>query len=60
MHYKAMYKRELAQAAGVSVRTLYNWMQADKEALRKMHVSPKRHLLPARVVRYLDERYAIF
>lgn len=55
-----MYKHQLAQAAGVSVRTLYNWLQTDKEAFQAMHISPKRHLLPARAVQYLDEKYCIF
>ena len=57
MKYHPMYKSEIAAAAGVSLRTLYNWLQTDKEAFEAMHISPKKHLLPARVVRYLDEKY---
>ncbi|MCQ2341356.1 MAG: hypothetical protein MJZ48_02745 [Paludibacteraceae bacterium] len=60
MKYRPMYKHQLAQAAGVSVRTLYNWLQTDKEAFQAMHISPKKHLLPARAVQYLDEKYCIF
>lgn len=52
-----MYKSEIARAAGVDRRTLYRWLKADQDVLKTMNVSPHRHLLPARAVRYLNEKY---
>ena len=60
MRYRAMYKSELAEAAGVSRVTLWAWMKRDRAVLSAMGVSPHSKKLPARVVRYLDERYCIF
>ncbi len=59
MNYKAMYKSELAEAAGVTPETFRRWLQTDKEMLRDMRVSPRQRLLPPQVVAYICEKYCI-
>lgn len=59
MAYKAMYKNELARAAGVSNDTFRRWLISDRDALEAMGVSPTQHLLPSVAVRYLCEKYDI-
>ena len=59
MKYKSMYKNELADAAGVSRQTFYNWTKQDQEALREMGVERTAKLLPPRAVQYLCEKYSI-
>ena len=46
MTYKAMYKYELASAAGVSTDTFRRWLISDRDALEAMGVSSTQHLLP--------------
>lgn len=57
--YKAMYKNELARAAGVSTATFRNWIKSDKQVLEAMGITPKQQLLPPMIVRYLCEKYDI-
>ena len=57
--YKSMYKYELAAAAGVSSRTLYNWLKKHKNTLQKMGVTPKTKLLSPAAVRYICETFVI-
>lgn len=57
--YKAMYKNELARAAGVSTATFRAWLKADKQLLTAMGISPRQQLLPPMIVRYLCEKYDI-
>ena len=59
MAYKAMYKNELARAAGVSTATFRAWLRSDKQALDAMGITPKQQLLPPVTVRYLCEKYDI-
>ena len=59
MNYKSMYKNELAEAAGVSRQTFYNWTKQDQEALRAMGVERNAKLLPPKAVQFLCERYFI-
>ncbi len=59
MTYKAMYKYELASAAGVSTDTFRRWLISDRDALEAMGVSPTQHLLPPVAVRYICEKYDI-
>lgn len=59
MHYKSMYKNELADAAGVTRQTFYNWTKKDQKTLRAMGVARNAKLLPPRAVQYLCERYLI-
>ena len=59
MTCRAMYKSELAQAAGVSLDTFRRWLKSDSEQLREWHISPHAKLLPPHVVKYLCEKYVI-
>ena len=59
MSYKAMYKNELARAAGVSTETFRRWLKSDKTMLAEMGVTPRQHMLPPKAVRYLCEKYDI-
>ena len=59
MTYKAMYKNELARAAGVSRTVFRVWLKADKQALEAMGITPRQQLLPPVAVRYLCEKYVI-
>ena len=57
--YKAMYKSELARAAGVSGETFRKWLQSDKQQLTAMGVTLYQQLLPPNAVRYICEKYCI-
>ena len=57
--YKAMYKYELARAAGVSTATFRGWLKADKQFLTTKGITPRQQLLPPMIVRYLCEKYDI-
>ena len=57
--YKAMYKNELARAAGVSMAVFRVWTKTDKQALEAMGITPRQQLLPPVAVRYLCEKYDI-
>lgn len=59
MHYKSMYKYELANAAGVSIDTFRSWLKSDKAFLTSMGITPRQQLLPPKAVRYLCEKYDI-
>ena len=59
MKYKAMYKNELARAAGVSLDTFRRWLKSDKQALESMGIMHKQQLLPPVAVRYICEKYDI-
>ena len=59
MTYKAMYKFELARAAGVSTAVFRVWLKADKQDLEAMGITPRQQLLPPVAVRYLCEKYDI-
>ena len=56
---KAMYKSELASAAGVTHDTFRRWLQSDADYLRSQGLSPKAKMLPPQVVAYLVEKYNI-
>lgn len=59
MKYRAMYKYELAVAAGVTRQTLRNWMQSDRVVLKKMGVEWTQKVLPPCAVKYMCEKYDI-
>ena len=56
---KAMYKSELAEAAGVTRDTFRSWLRSDADYLRSQGLGPKAKVLPPQVVRYLSEKYNI-
>ena len=57
--YKAMYKHELARAAGVSTRTFARWLKMHAKQLSKYGVTTGSHLLAPSAVRYVCETFVI-
>jgi hypothetical protein len=56
---KAMYKYELAVAAGVSMTTFRKWCKNDAEILRTLGCRRTTHLLPPAAVEFLCQKYCI-
>ena len=56
---KSMTKSELAQAAGVSMKTLQRWLSRHSDELAILGVRPRDKLLPPVAVRYIAEQYGI-
>ena len=56
---KAMFKSDLAEAAGVTPDTFRTWLHSDADYLRSQGISPKTKLLPPQVVAHLVEKYNI-
>ena len=56
---KAMSKQQLADCAGVSVRTLNNWCQMYQNELQMMVLRPRMKVLPPHIVRYLSDKFCI-
>ena len=54
-----MLKQELADCAGVSVRTLNNWCRPLREELARMGLQPRTKLLPPNIVKFLSEKFCI-
>lgn len=55
---KAMTRQELADKAGVTTRTIKNWMKPYSELLWQMGMRPHQ-ILPPNVVTWLTERFGI-
>jgi len=56
---KAMTKQQLADCAGVSVRTLRRWCEPYREELEGMGWSPGMRVLPPRIVAFIMEKLCI-
>ena len=56
---KAMCKQQLADRAGVSVRTLNNWCKPYQRELQEMGVTPTTKLLPPNVVKFIANKFCI-
>ena len=56
---KAMTKQQLADCAGVSVRTLRRWCEPYREELESMGWSPGMRVLPPRIVAFIVEKLCI-
>ena len=56
---KSMYKQELADCAGVSVKTLMNWCAPFRQELARMGLNPRDKKLPPHVVAFLSEKFCI-
>ena len=54
-----MTKQELADAAGVSLRTLHRWCEPYREELLRMGWQPKMILLPPHIVKFLSDKFCI-
>ena len=57
--YKAMYKYELADAAGVSIKTFREWIRNDVADLKKYGYTISDKLLSPGAVKFLCEKYCI-
>ena len=58
-NYKSMYKYELANAAGVSMKTFRKWMANDTKELMKFGYKRTDGMLCPGAVKYLCEKYVI-
>jgi transposase len=56
---KAMSKQQLADRAGVSVKTLMNWCQPYSQRLKKMGLIPNAKVLPPNIVKFIAEKFCI-
>ena len=56
---KAMTKQQIADCAGVSVRTLLNWCKPYRQELARMGMTPGMRVLPPNIVKWMAERFCI-
>ena len=58
---KAMTKKQLAKAAGVTVRTLNRWLKDPfmREQMRPFHLKKQQRILPPAAVKIICEHYVI-
>ena len=56
---KAMTKQQLADRAGVSVRTLLNWCKPYRKELSRMGLTPGMRVLPPHIVKWMAEQFCI-
>ena len=56
---KAMSKQELADSAGISRRTLMNWLRPHAALLERMGLQRNSKMLPPNVVKWICDRYCI-
>jgi DNA-binding XRE family transcriptional regulator len=56
---KAMTKQQLADAAGVSRRTIYNWLRPQEDELRQIGYKPKMMVLPPNITAWIAEKFGI-
>ncbi|MBO6144950.1 MAG: hypothetical protein J6O54_06815 [Prevotella sp.] len=54
-----MTKQQLADRAGVSVKTLNRWCTPFQDELQMMGIRPKMKVLPPHIVRFLAEKLCI-
>ena len=54
-----MSKQQLAQCAGVTVRTLFNWCRPYHKELERMGLKPGMRVLPPHIVKWIAERFCI-
>lgn len=60
--YKAMSKKEICNAAGVTPEVFRKWLRQPSvmEDFKKMGVKKTAHMLPPVAVKYVDENYGIY
>ena len=56
---KSMSKAQLAEAAGVNMRTFLRWLSRHKDELVVLGVRPRDKLLPPVAVKYIAEQDSI-
>lgn len=58
-NYKAMYKYELARAAGVGMKTFRRWLNESFEELNKFGYKHSDSILCPGAVKFMCEKYVI-
>ena len=56
---KAMYKYELANAAGVSTNTFRRWLNENTQNLARFGVKKRSQMLPPKAVSWICNQYGI-
>ena len=56
---KAMYKYELAEAAGVNANTFRRWLNENSNKLARFGVKRRSQMLPPRAVQWVCHEYGI-
>ena len=56
---KAMSKQELADRAGVSVKTLMNWLKPHKEELSRMGLKQNAKVVPPHIAKWICDNFCI-
>ena len=56
---KAMYKYELAAAAGVSMNTFRRWLNNKQDHLSRLGVRHRSQMLPPKAVKWVCDEYGI-
>lgn len=56
---KAMSKQQLADAAGVSVDTLRNWLKPHQKKLEELGMTQKMRVMPPSIVAFIIETFCI-
>ena len=56
---RAMTKQQLAQCAGVTVKTLMNWCRPYRDELMRMGMNPGMKVLPPHIVKWIVEKFCI-
>ena len=56
---KSMSKSELADRAGVTVRTMMTWCEPYRQELERMGMKPAAKVLPPHIVKFLSEKFCI-
>jgi hypothetical protein len=56
---KSMTKQQLADSAGVSVKTLMSWCEPYRKKLEKMGMKRHTKVLPPNVVEFIANRFTI-
>ena len=51
--------KQLAQCAGVTVRTLFNWCRPYRKELAQMGLKPGMRVLPPHIVKWIADRFCI-
>ena len=54
-----MTKQQLAQCAGVTVKTLSNWCRPYSEELKQMGMKPDMKVMPPHLVKWFVDKFAI-
>ena len=56
---KAMSKQQLADAAGVTTKTLMSWCEPFLNELEAMGMQPHMKILPPHIVQFIAEKFCI-